>query len=110
MNTQEMKNEKEMAQEKGRDFQEQVMNTGADMYAKTQQAATEAYGKTAKVAGETYDQAKAFSRENPEKVAAIAFGVGLGLGILLCSRQSRTTRSVQSVLDAVYGVASAFLR
>jgi len=94
----------------GKIIPEDVMESGAEMYAKTQQAAGEAYDKTARVMSDTYDQAKIYGRENPEKIALIAFGVGFGLGILFCSRQSRATRSAQAVVDAVYDVAVSFLR
>jgi ElaB/YqjD/DUF883 family membrane-anchored ribosome-binding protein len=108
-------------QERGRIIPEDVLEKGSEMYAKTQQAAGEAYEKTAQVAGETYDktakimsdtydQAKVFGRENPEKMALIAFGVGFGLGVLFCSRQSRASRSAHAVVDAIYDVAVAFLR
>jgi ElaB/YqjD/DUF883 family membrane-anchored ribosome-binding protein len=86
------------------------LKTGAEVYAQTEQAVTEAYDKTAKAAGETYEQAKSFGRENPEKLALIAFGVGVGVGLLLGSRRSRSGRYVQPLVDAAYDIAVAFLR
>jgi ElaB/YqjD/DUF883 family membrane-anchored ribosome-binding protein len=108
-------------QEAGRDIPHDMLKTGADMYDKAQHAtseafdttskvASEAYDKTSKVASDTFDQAKAFTRENPEKAALIAMGVGVGLGLILCSRQSRTARTTNAVVDALYDVARAFLR
>jgi ElaB/YqjD/DUF883 family membrane-anchored ribosome-binding protein len=100
----------EVAEAQDRNFQEDVKAAGADIYAKTQQAAAEAYEKSAQVAEETYSSAKLFSCENPAKTVAIAFGVGLGVGILLASRRSRTSRSAHAVVDALYDVASTMLR
>jgi hypothetical protein len=94
----------------GTEYKENIKEAGSEMYAKTQQAASEAYDKTAKVVSDTYNQAATLGRENPEKMALIAFGVGFGLGVLFCSRESRASRSAHAVVDAVYDVAVAFLR
>ncbi len=91
-------------------FPKDMMDKGGEAYDKTMKAASEAYEKTSQVANDTYEQARVYTRENPEKVALIAFGLGFGLGMLLCSRPSRTTRSAHAVVDAVYDVATAFLR
>lgn len=94
----------------GDHFAKDIKDKGGEIYEKTVEAASDAYEKTAQVASDTFDQARVYTRENPEKVALIAFGVGIGLGMLLCSRPSRTSRSAHAVVDALYGVAHAFLK
>jgi ElaB protein len=112
--------EEHFKEETGRDIHN-VIETGTEMYGKAQHAASEAYDKTSKVASEafdktsemandTFDRVKAFTRENPEKAALIAMGVGVGLGMILCSRQSRTSRTANAVIDSLSDVARAFLR
>ena len=111
----------QVTEETSKDIPHEILKAGAEMYDKTQQAASEAYDKTSQVASEAFDKtsqvasdtfarAKAFTRENPEKAALIAMGVGVGLGMILCSRQSRTARTTNAVVDALYDVARAFLR
>ncbi len=110
-----------ITEETGKDIPHEIVRAGVEMLDKTQQAASEvydktnkvaseAYDKTSKVASDTFDRAKEFTRENPEKAALIAMGVGVGLGLILCSRQSRTARTTNAVVDALYDVARAFLR
>ena len=59
---------------------------------------------------ELYEQAKTFGRENPERTALIAFGVGVGVGLLVGTRRSRSGRIVQPLIDAAYDVTSALVR
>lgn len=103
-------NEKNTTSEGDHFSKEDMMAKGSEVYEKTVEAATDAYEKTAQVASDTYEQARVYTRENPEKVSLIAFGVGFGLGMLLCSRPSRTSRSAHAVVDALYDVAHAFLK
>jgi len=120
MNTEENVSEEHFAEESARDIDD-IMKAGTKAYGKAQHAASEAYDKTSRaaseafdkgsqVANDTFDRVKVFTRENPEKAALIAMGVGVGLGMILCSRQSRTTRTANAVLDSIYDVARAFLR
>ena len=120
MNTENI-SEEHFTEETGRDIPHDIMKTGTEIYGKAQHAASEAYDKTSKVAFEAFDKTsevasdafdrvKVFTRENPEKAALIAMGVGVGLGMILCSRQSRTSRTANAVIDSLYDVARAFLR
>jgi ElaB protein len=121
MNTEENISEEHFKEEAGRDIPHEIIKTGAEVYGKAQHAASEAFDKTSRVASEAYDKTsevagdavdrvKTFTRENPEKAALIAMGVGVGLGMILCSRQSRTSRTANAVIDSLYDVARAFLR
>ncbi len=89
---------------------EDLLSTGIEAYAQTERAVAQAYDKTAEVVGETYEQAKTFGRDNPEKIVLIAFAVGIGVGLLLGSRRSGSSRYVQPLVDAAHDVATALLR
>jgi hypothetical protein len=62
----------------------------------------------------TYDQAMSYGRENPGKLTLIAFGAGIGIGILLASNmgggRSRTNRIAEPVINALSQVATEFFR
>ncbi|HKY03580.1 MAG TPA: hypothetical protein VJQ56_01755 [Blastocatellia bacterium] len=84
-----------------------------DMATQAQQAVTNAYDKTAETLSHTYDQAITYGRENPGKFALIAFGAGIGIGILLAnsgSRSTRTARVAEPVVNALSQIAMEFLR
>jgi ElaB/YqjD/DUF883 family membrane-anchored ribosome-binding protein len=96
---------------------EHLRESGAETYKKVEQAANQAYDQTAKVLNESYQQVSSYAHENPQKSTLIAFGVGLGLGLLLASRGGwrssgwRPNRHYAApVIDALYDVALAFVR
>jgi ElaB/YqjD/DUF883 family membrane-anchored ribosome-binding protein len=84
----------------------------SETYDKTAQKVSETYDKAAQKVGETYDKAKSYSNENPGKTILIALGIGVGLGLLLgaSSRQSRTSRIAQPVINALSDIAHEFFR
>jgi ElaB protein len=52
-----------------------------------------------------------YGRENPGKITLIAFGAGLGLGLLLASsRRSRSTRYAEPVVNALSDIALEYFR
>lgn len=78
------------------------------------QVVNDAYGKTTEVLNNTYDQAMVYGRENPGKLSLIAFGAGIGFGVLLASGfsggRSRSSRIGEPIVAALSQVAMAFLR
>lgn len=98
--------------EQGSEAYEQAEKAVSDAYDKTAQKVSETYDKTAQKVSETYDKAKSYSNENPGKTILIALGIGVGLGLLLgaSSRQSRTSRIAQPVVNALSDIAHEFLR
>jgi ElaB/YqjD/DUF883 family membrane-anchored ribosome-binding protein len=115
MNTEEQAFKQHTLEEKGRSIiPPDVRKTGAETYEKVEHAATQAYDQTAKVLNESYQQVSEYAHKNPEKTTLIAFGVGLGLGLLLAGRSSGGWRSnryyAAPVIDALYDVAMAFVR
>ena len=61
----------------------------------------------------TWEQAMNYSRENPGKSTLIAFGVGLGVGLLMSNgftTRSRSQRIVPPLMNALSEIASALFR
>ena len=79
-------------------------NRTSEVIDQTKQTLTEAYDKTSRALNQTYGQAMDYGRENPGKLTLIAFGAGIGLGMLLAgtfSPRSRTRRIVPPVMNAL---------
>ena len=89
-----------------------MLERGAEVYGQAEKAVGDVYDKTAKAVGETYEQAKSYSKKNPDKALLIALGIGVGLGFLLgaSSRRSRTGRFARPVVNALSDIALEFLR
>jgi ElaB protein len=61
----------------------------------------------------TWEQAMNYSRENPGKSTLIAFGVGIGLGLLMSNgftTRSRSQRIVPPLMNAISEITSALFR
>ena len=61
----------------------------------------------------TWEQAMNYSRENPGKSTLIAFGVGVGVGLLMVNgftTRSRSQRIVPPLMNALSEIASALFR
>jgi ElaB/YqjD/DUF883 family membrane-anchored ribosome-binding protein len=79
------------------------------------QAVTDVYNRASKGLNESYTQAIDYGRENPGKTTLIAFGAGIGIGLLLAgsmssSRNSRTGRIVPPVMNALTEIAREVFR
>ncbi|HEU4388465.1 MAG TPA: hypothetical protein VFV34_11755 [Blastocatellia bacterium] len=89
-------------------------NTAQQGYEQAKQAVAKAYEKTAGTITETYDQAVKYGRANPGKLTLIAFGAGVGVGVLIAtgfsSRPSRTSRLIQPVVGALSEIAFEMFR
>ena len=83
---------------------------GPEIMDQTQQVLTEAYDKTSKTLNETYDQAREYGREHPGQLTLIAFGAGIGIGLLLASAFSSRSRIMPPVVNALTDVATAIFR
>lgn len=78
------------------------------------QAVTDVYNRASKSLNESYSQAVDYGRENPGKTTLIAFGAGIGIGLLLAgsltSSRSRTGRIVPPIMNALTEIASEIFR
>lgn len=90
----------------------QLRDRAAEAYDQTKKAVNEAYDKTAQAVSSTYDQAMTFGREHPGQLTLIAFGAGIGVGLLLASGspRRRTGRYVEPAINALSQIALEFFR
>jgi ElaB/YqjD/DUF883 family membrane-anchored ribosome-binding protein len=76
----------------------------------------QAYSRASRGMSDTWEQAMDFSKEHPGAATIVAFGAGVGLGILLAGSlggfqsRSRTRRMVPPVMDAISMITREFLR
>jgi hypothetical protein len=76
-------------------------------------SASEAYNRASHGMNETWEQAMEYGRENPGKATLIAFGAGVGVGLLLANgfvTRSRSRRIVPPVMNALSEIASEIFR
>jgi ElaB/YqjD/DUF883 family membrane-anchored ribosome-binding protein len=91
---------------------EDVMGRGSRAYEETKRTMGNAYERSARAIGETYDHALEYGRHNPGKAALIAFGIGVGVGMLLLGsgRRSRVSRYGEPIVNALSNMALEFIR
>ena len=94
---------------------DEFSNRSSEVIDQTKQAVTQAYDKTAETLSQTYSQAMDYGRENPGKLTLIAFGAGIGIGLLLAGsfsggRSNRTSRIAEPAIDALSRIAIEFFR
>jgi ElaB/YqjD/DUF883 family membrane-anchored ribosome-binding protein len=101
-----------MTNEPGSTSAENIMNQTAHTYHETKRKMGQAYDRSAHAIEQTYDQAMDYGRNNPGKTVLIAFGVGLGVGMLLLgsSRRSRMSRYGEPIVNALSNMAMEFIR
>ena len=76
-------------------------------------AASKAYDQASHVVGEKYEQAVNYSRSNPGTALLVAFGAGVGIGILVAAgmpSRSRVSRIAEPVVGALSQIALEFIR
>lgn len=92
------------------DTEESKFGQKPSMAGEASQAISDAYDKTSQVVSSSYDQAMSYGRENPAKMTLIAFGIGVGVGLLLAagSRGSRSGRLTQPIIEALQDIAGEY--
>lgn len=103
------------APQKAREIASEMSDRMEAAVDQTKRAVTDAYDKTSEVLTNSYNQTMDYGRENPGKLTLIAFGAGIGIGILLTSglgggRTSRTNRIAEPVVNALSQIAMEFFR
>jgi ElaB/YqjD/DUF883 family membrane-anchored ribosome-binding protein len=102
------------APQRAREIASDVGSGVQTAYDQTLKAVSEAYDKTSEVVSNTYDQTMSYGKENPGKLTLIAFGAGLGVGLLLASGfgggRSRNTRFAEPIVAALSQVALELFR
>ena len=102
------------APQRAREIASEVGSGVQTAYDQTVKAVSEAYEKTSEVIGSTYDQTMTYGRDNPGKLTMIAFGAGIGIGVLLASGlgggRSRNSRIAEPIVTALSQVALQLFR
>ncbi|HXF40942.1 MAG TPA: hypothetical protein VN687_14590 [Blastocatellia bacterium] len=101
------------APSRAREEASNIKDRAGEVMDQTRQAVSNAYEKTSETLSNTYDQAVTYGRENPGTFALIAFGAGIGIGVLLASGlsgRSRMSRIAEPIVGALSQVALEFLR
>ncbi len=98
--------------EQGSPSARDVVNQGQRTFDETKEAMRQAYERSARSIGHTYDQAVEYGRQNPGKAALIAFGIGVGVGMLLLGsgRRSRVSRYGEPIVNALSNMAMEFIK
>lgn len=98
---------------RAREMASSVTDKANEVLDQTKEVVSNAYGKTTETLGNTYEQALTYGRENPGTAMLIAFGAGIGIGLLLAgsySGRSRMSRVAEPIVGALSQVALEFLR
>jgi ElaB/YqjD/DUF883 family membrane-anchored ribosome-binding protein len=90
----------------------EVADKARDVAEGAKEKLTRAYDRTAEAVNGTYQKAVEYGKENPGKATLIAFGVGVGVGMLLASGRSPRGRGrfVPPVMNALSEIATQLFR
>lgn len=88
---------------------------GTEVMEQAKEVATDVYNRASKTVNKGVNQAMDYGRENPGTTTLIAFGAGIGVGLLLAgsftgSSRSRTGRIVPPVMNALTEIATEIFR
>jgi len=93
---------------------ERVEDQGAERIDQAKKKVSQVYDQASRSLNEQYEKAMGYGRENPGKTTLIAFGVGVGVGLLVASSfsppHSRRRRMVEPVIGALSTIASELFR
>jgi len=101
------------APQRARQKASDILGKGTDAVNQAYTQATETLNDTVQQAVEYGKQAVTYGRENPGTAALIAFGAGIGIGILIGSSlnsRSRTTRIINPIMGALTDIAGQIFR
>jgi len=94
-----------------RDFGYDLTDRGEEFYDQAKKTASDTCNKTAETINKTYNQAIAYGRANPGKLALLALGSGLVMGLILANRtKARQGISIESVVNTLSQGFSDFVR
>jgi ElaB/YqjD/DUF883 family membrane-anchored ribosome-binding protein len=113
------------AVESGRTMADKVSNVAHAVRERVEERGAEALDQAKRKAGQVYDQANKslheqygkamdYGRENPGKMTLVAFGVGVGVGLVVAGGYStphrRRRRMVEPVINALSSIAREMFR
>jgi ElaB/YqjD/DUF883 family membrane-anchored ribosome-binding protein len=100
----------EQAKETSRGAGAEIADQTKQAVDQTKEVLSEAYDKTSQTLNATYGQAMEYGREHPGQLTLIAFGAGIGIGLLLATTFSSRSRIMPPVVDALTGIATEIFR
>jgi ElaB/YqjD/DUF883 family membrane-anchored ribosome-binding protein len=100
----------EQARETSRGAGAEIADQTKQAVDQTKEVLSEAYDKTSQTLNATYGQAMEYGREHPGQLTLIAFGAGIGIGLLLATTFSSRSRIMPPVVDALTGIATEIFR
>lgn len=93
---------------------EKVEERGAEMFDQAKRTAGKVYDQANKSLNEQYGKAMDYGRDNPGKMTLIAFGVGVGVGLIVAggysTPHSRRRRMAEPVINALHSIAHELFR
>jgi ElaB/YqjD/DUF883 family membrane-anchored ribosome-binding protein len=92
---------------------EKFEDRGAEMMNQAKRKAGRVYNQANRGLNEQYERVIDYSREHPGKATLIAFGVGVGVGLLVAgsfNTRSRRSRMVEPVMNALSTLAYNLVR
>jgi ElaB/YqjD/DUF883 family membrane-anchored ribosome-binding protein len=92
---------------------EKVEGRGADVMDQAKRKAGQVYDQASRSLNEQYERVIDYGRGNPGKTTLIAFGVGVGVGLLVAggfNARSRRNRLVEPVMNALSALAYNLVR
>jgi len=95
----------------GSDGNPDLTNRGEEFFDQAKETISDTCNKTTETLNKTYNQAIAYGRANPGKLALLALGSGLVLGLLIANRsKARQGSSVETVVNTLSQGFSDFVR
>jgi ElaB/YqjD/DUF883 family membrane-anchored ribosome-binding protein len=111
------------AREYSSDYERQSWQSGeaakkrvSEVAGQARDTINQAYSRASRGMSDTWEQAMDFSKEHPGAATIVAFGAGVGLGLLIAGSfggfqsRNRTRRMVPPVMDAISMITREFLR
>ena len=92
---------------------EKFEERGAEMIDQAKRKADQVYNQASKSLNEQYGRVIDYGRENPGKATLIAFGVGVGVGLIAAgsfNARSRRSRMVEPIMNALSVLACNLVR
>src|SRR5262245_33796773 len=103
----------ESATSKVKNLGEEVKERGAQIAGQAKDTFNQAYQRASHGMSEGWEHAMDYSRTHPAQATLIAFGAGIGFGLLLAGNlhsRNRTRRLVPPILNALSEIASEVFR
>jgi ElaB/YqjD/DUF883 family membrane-anchored ribosome-binding protein len=90
----------------GRAAGEQFTEAASEKLGQAKQMVGDVYDQVNRTVSDKYNQAVDYGRENPGKTTLIAFGVGVGVGLLMMGNIRRSHRPSRRVVQPVVNALS----